>query len=80
MGVDGHAVRQVSGSHYLVFLAELLTAEIDARAERRRARRIAEAKFPRRKCVSEFNIDIVPAIQGAELATCLPAPTSGRRA
>lgn len=33
---------------YLVFLAELLAAEVDDRAERRRARRITEAKFPRR--------------------------------
>lgn len=29
---------------YLVFLAELLAAEVDGRAERRRARRITEAK------------------------------------
>jgi len=30
---------------YLVFLAELLAAEVDDRAERRRARRITEAKL-----------------------------------
>lgn len=30
---------------YLVFLSELLAAEVDDRAERRRARRIADAKF-----------------------------------
>jgi hypothetical protein len=34
---------------YLVFLAELLAAEVDDRAERRRARRITEAKFRRMK-------------------------------
>ena len=31
---------------YLVFLSELLAAEVDDRTERRRARRIADAKFP----------------------------------
>jgi DNA replication protein DnaC len=54
---------------YLVFLAELLAAEVDDRAERRRARRITEAKFPRMKRLSEFNVDIVPTIQAAQLAT-----------
>lgn len=54
---------------YLVFLAELLAAEVDDRAERRRSRRITEAKFPRMKRLSEFNVDIVPTIQAAQLAT-----------
>jgi DNA replication protein DnaC len=54
---------------YLVFLAELLAAEVDDRAERRRARRITDAKFPRVKRLSEFNVDIVPTIQPAQLAT-----------
>jgi DNA replication protein DnaC len=54
---------------YLVFLAELLAAEVDDRAERRRTRRITEAKFPRMKRLSEFNVDIVPTIQAAQLAT-----------
>jgi DNA replication protein DnaC len=54
---------------YLVFLAELLAAEVDDRSERRRARRITEAKFPRMKRLSEFNVDIVPTIQAAQLAT-----------
>jgi DNA replication protein DnaC len=54
---------------YLVFLAELLAAEVDDRAERRRARRITEARFPRMKRLSEFNVDIVPTIQPAQLAT-----------
>jgi DNA replication protein DnaC len=54
---------------YLVFLAELLAAEVDDRTERRRARRITEAKFPRMKRLSEFNVDIVPTIQAAQLAT-----------
>jgi DNA replication protein DnaC len=47
----------------------LLAAEVDDHAERRRARRITEAKFPRMKRLSEANVDIVPTIQAAELAT-----------
>ncbi|MCB0938557.1 MAG: IS21-like element helper ATPase IstB [Mycobacterium sp.] len=54
---------------YLVFLAELLAAEVDDRTERRRHRRITEAKFPRIKQLSEFNVDAVPTIEPAQLAT-----------
>jgi DNA replication protein DnaC len=53
---------------HLVFLAEVLAAEVDERSERRRARRIAEAHFPRLKRLAEFNIDAVPTIQAAQLA------------
>ena len=53
---------------HLVFLAEVLAAEVDERSERRRARRIAEAHFPRLKRLAEFNIDAVPTIQPAQLA------------
>jgi DNA replication protein DnaC len=53
---------------YLVFLAEVLAAEVDDRSERRRARRIAEARFPRLKRLAEFNLDAVPTIQPAQLA------------
>jgi DNA replication protein DnaC len=53
---------------YLVFLAEVLAAEVDDRTERRRARRILEAKFPRIKRLSEFNLDAVPTIQPAQIA------------
>jgi IstB-like ATP binding protein len=41
---------------------------IDDWTERRRIRRIAEAKFPRLKRLSEFNVDAVPTIQPATLA------------
>jgi DNA replication protein DnaC len=51
-----------------VFLAEVLAAEVDDRTERRRARRIAEAHFPRLKRLAEFNLDVVPSIQPAQLA------------
>jgi DNA replication protein DnaC len=54
---------------HLGYLAEVLSAEVDDRAGRRRARRIAEAKFPRIKTLTDFNIDAVPAIGPAVLAT-----------
>jgi DNA replication protein DnaC len=54
---------------HLGFLAEVLSAEVDDRTERRRARRVAEAKFPRIKRLSDFNIDAVPTINPAELAS-----------
>jgi DNA replication protein DnaC len=54
---------------HLGFLAEVLTAEVDERSDRRRTRRIAEAKFPRLKRLSEFNLDAVPSIAAAQLAT-----------
>ena len=53
---------------HLGFLAEVLCAEVDERSERRRARRIAEARFPRLKRLSEFNLDVVAAIAPAQLA------------
>lgn len=53
---------------HLGYLAEVLSAEVDDRAERRRARRIGEAKFPRIKRLTDFNLDAVPAIQPAVLA------------
>jgi DNA replication protein DnaC len=53
---------------HLGYLAEVLAAEVDDRAERRRARRVAEAKFPRTKRLSDFNVDAVPTINPAQLA------------
>jgi DNA replication protein DnaC len=53
---------------HLAYLAEVLAAEVDDRSERRRARRINEAKFPRQKRLSEFNIDAVPTITSATIA------------
>ncbi|MDQ5975579.1 MAG: hypothetical protein QG661_2788 [Actinomycetota bacterium] len=52
---------------HLRYLAEVLAAEVDDRTERRRARRINDAKFPRLKRLAEFNIDAVPAIAPATL-------------
>ena len=53
---------------HLGFLAEVLSAEVDERTERRRTRRITEAKFPRLKRLAEFNLDAVPSIPPARLA------------
>lgn len=53
---------------HLVYLAEVLSAEVDDRAERRRARRIAEARFPRIKTLADFNLDVAPSIQPAVFA------------
>jgi DNA replication protein DnaC len=53
---------------HLVYLAEVLSAEVDDRAERRRTRRITEAKFPRIKTLADFNLDAAPSIQPAVLA------------
>jgi DNA replication protein DnaC len=53
---------------HLGYLAEVLSAEVDDRTQRRRARRISEAKFPRLKRLSEFNVDAVDTIAPATLA------------
>lgn len=53
---------------HLGYLAEVLSAEVDDRSQRRRARRISEAKFPRLKRLSEFNVDAVETIAPATLA------------
>src|SRR3954451_12705608 len=53
---------------HLGFLAEVLSAEVDDRSERRRVRRINEAKFPRIKRLADFNLEAVPTIGPATLA------------
>jgi DNA replication protein DnaC len=53
---------------HLAYLAEILSAELDDRSARRRARWIAEAKFPRLKRLADFNADAVPTISPAQLA------------
>jgi DNA replication protein DnaC len=54
---------------YIGFLADTLTIEVDDRAERRRLRRIHEARFPRPKRLREFNLDAAPTINPATIAT-----------
>ena len=53
---------------HLGYLAEVLSAEVDDRTQRRRTRRISEAKFPRLKRLSEFNVDAADTIPPATLA------------
>ncbi|MGH9041107.1 MAG: IS21-like element helper ATPase IstB, partial [Acidimicrobiia bacterium] len=50
------------------FLAEVLSAEVDERDGRRRARRIVEARFPRLKRLDDFDLAAAPAINPATLA------------
>ena len=52
---------------HLGYLAEVLSAELDDRSGRRRARRIADARFPRLKRLADFSTDAVPAITPALL-------------
>jgi DNA replication protein DnaC len=54
---------------YLGFLADSLGVEVDERAERRRRRRIHEARFPRIKRIAEFNFDAAPTVNPATIAT-----------
>ncbi len=55
-------------SSYLAYLAEVLAAELDDRSARRRARRIADARFPRLKRLADFNTDAVPSLAPGQLA------------
>jgi DNA replication protein DnaC len=58
---------------YLGYLAEVLSAEVDERLEHRRQRRITEARFPRVKRLSDFELSAAPSINPATfsmLASC----------
>jgi DNA replication protein DnaC len=50
------------------FLAEVLAAEIEERDGRRRERRIADARFPRLKRLSDLDLSAAPSIPPATLA------------
>ena len=54
---------------YLGFLAEVLSLEVDARAERRKQRRVVEARFPRNKRLTAFDLDAAPSVNPATIAT-----------
>src|SRR3954466_3063663 len=62
-------IAQRTQQSYLVFLAEVLAAEVDERVEPRRQRRINEAHFPRTKRLADFNLDAAPTINPATIAT-----------
>lgn len=51
------------------YLAEVLTAEVDERDTRRRARRVVEARFPRVKRLADFDCGADPAVGPATIAT-----------
>jgi DNA replication protein DnaC len=53
---------------YPTFLTEALRIELDIRHERRRARRVQEAKLPRIKTLDEFDTTANPAITAATIA------------
>jgi DNA replication protein DnaC len=53
---------------HLAYLADVLAAETDERAERRRTRRVAEARFPRLKRLSEFDVSVSPAVTPETIA------------
>ncbi|HEX9203855.1 MAG TPA: ATP-binding protein, partial [Vicinamibacteria bacterium] len=50
---------------HLHYLAALLEAELEDRADRRRHRRIAEARFPRLKRLEDFSFSEAPQIPAA---------------
>ena len=54
---------------YRAFLSELLLAECDDREQRRAARRIAEAGFPRPKTLADFDFNANTAINPATINT-----------
>jgi DNA replication protein DnaC len=62
-------VAQRAQATYLAFLAEVLAAEVDERAERRRQRRVHEARFPRLKRLADFDLAAAPSVNPATIAT-----------
>jgi DNA replication protein DnaC len=62
-------IAERSQQSYLAFLAEVLSAEVDERGERRRQRRITEARFPRVKRLADFDLAVAPTINPATIAT-----------
>ena len=53
---------------HLAYLADVLAAEIDERAERRRTRRVVEARFPRLKRLSDFDVSVSPNVTAETIA------------
>ena len=61
-----HAIKQRLS--YPAFLTEALTIEIDIRHERRRQRRVLEAKLPRLKTLDTFDLNANPLISPQTIA------------
>src|ERR1700722_12068615 len=71
--VRGECVRlaemaERSQATYLGYLAEMLSAEVDGRAEPRRQRRVHEARFPRIKRLNDFDLSAAPSVNAATIA------------
>ena len=64
---------------HLRYLAEVLAAEVDDRTERRRTRRINDAKFPRLKRLADFDIDAAPTHRTRHPGTTGRRALHGRR-
>lgn len=62
-------IAERSQHSYLAFLAEILSAEVDERGERRRQRRVNEARFPRVKRLADFDLAAAPTVNPATIAT-----------
>lgn len=65
-GLAEQATRERVG--YLGYLADVLCAEADERNAHRRERRIAEARFPRLKRLSEFDLGASKSVGAETLA------------
>lgn len=61
---------------HLVYLAALLEAELEDRADRRRQRRIVEARFPRLKRLEDFNFAEAPRSPRPPSGSSRRAPSS----
>lgn len=53
---------------HLGYLAEVLSAEVDDRAERRRVRRVTEARFPRLKRLADFDFSATGLVDERRIA------------
>jgi DNA replication protein DnaC len=47
----------------------VLAAEVDERGERRRQRRVTEARFPRIKRLADFDVSAAPTVKAATIAS-----------
>jgi len=61
-------VAERSHATYLGYHAEMLSAEVDDRSERRRLLRVHEAKFLRTKRLGDFDLSEAPSINAAAIA------------
>jgi hypothetical protein len=68
-------IAQRSQMSYMAFLADVLTADVDERAERRRQRRITGARFPRTKRLADFDLGAAPPSTPPASPPWRPAPT-----